>query len=162
MTAVRRRLLQAGLPDKARRRVKKAAKEELPRTTGHSKILTKNLACAGEPKPEGEVDSHHIVAWKAKAAHRSRMLLFGWCIGINDCDNGVNLPANADSEVAELPTAIKHRPMHTPTYHANVLFVLRMAAPIDKYNGQIGRKALREIKVDIIDGIFPIHERIAQ
>jgi len=124
-------------------------------TTGHSKILARNMASAGDPKPEGEVESHHIVAWRAQEARLSRLLLFGWCIAINDHDNGVHLPAYRSSNVVSLPKATKHRPLHTSIYHGQVYARLASAARADAKDSKIAREALRAIKARILNGTFP-------
>lgn len=133
-----------------------AALIELASTnTGHSKTLARNMASAGNRKPPGEVESHHIVAWRAQEARLSRLLLFGWCIAINDHDNGVHLPAFGRSNVTSLPTAIKHRPLHTSIYHGQVYARLASAARVDAKDGKVGREALRAIKGKILNGTFP-------
>lgn len=124
-------------------------------TTGHSKALAKNMLSAGDPKPVGEVESHHIVAWNAPDARLSRLLLFGWCIAINDHDNGVHLPAYLRSNVANLVNASKHRPLHTSIYHGQVYLRLASAARVDAADGKVGREALRAIKAKILRGTFP-------
>lgn len=124
-------------------------------TTGHSKTLARNMSSAGDPKPVGEVESHHIVAWNALDARLSRLLLFGWRIAINDHDNGVHLPAYLRSTVVSLANASKHRPLHTSIYHGQVYLRLASAARVDAADGKVGREALRAIKAKILLGTFP-------
>lgn len=128
---------------------------ELATTNDHSGALAKNMADAGDPKPNGQVDAHHIVAWSAEAARRSRLLLFAWSIAINDKDNGVHLPANRKSHVAALPNATKHRIIHTKVYHSEVFVRLQQEAKANGKDTEVGRRALRLIKQKILNGTFP-------
>jgi hypothetical protein len=132
-----------------------ALKELASTTTRHSKILAKNMTSAGDPKPVGEVESHHIVAWQDQEARLSRLLMFGWCIAINDHDNGVHLPAYVRSNVVSLANASKHRPLHTSIYHGQVYLRLASAARVNATDGTVGREALRAIKSRILNGAFP-------
>jgi hypothetical protein len=144
------------LPPASERMFLVAAMMELASTTtGHSKTLAKNMASAGDPKPVGEVESHHIVAWRAEEARLSRLLMFGWCIAINDHDNGVHLPAYLRSNVVSLAKAIKHRPLHTSVYHGQVYLRLLSAARVSATDGRVGRDALKLIKTKILNGTFP-------
>ncbi len=144
------------LPPTAERMFLVAALMELASTkTGHSKTLGRNMTSAGDPKPVGEVESHHIVAWQAQEARLSRLLLFGWCIAINDHVNGVHLPAYRRSNSVSLANASKHRPLHTSIYHGQVYLRLVSAARVDATDGKIGREALRAIKARILNGAFP-------
>ena len=113
------------------------------------------MASAGDSKPDGEVESHHIVAWRAAKARQSRLLLFAWRIAINDKDNGVHLPAYKRSQIASLPDAIKHKTIHTDIYHARVFLRLRAAAVQNGKQTEVGREALRAIKKQILNGTFP-------
>jgi len=79
-------------------------------------------------------------------------MLFRWNIGINDTDNGVYLPAYKASLVASLPNASKHSTIHTDRYHVNVLARLM---PVPPGSPQTGRSALRQIKQELVDGVFP-------
>ncbi len=85
-------------------------------------------------------------------ADESRKMLFRWSIGINDVDNGVYLPAHKKSTVASLSNASKHAAIHTDLYHLNVLARLM---PVPGSSPQIGRLALRQIKQELISGVFP-------
>jgi hypothetical protein len=144
------------LPPKSENMFLIAALKELASTdTGHSKTLARNMANADDPKPSGEVESHHIVAWKEPEARLSRLLLFGWHIAINDKDNGVHLPSFKKSEIASLPTASKHRPLHTSIYHGQVYLRLTRAAKVSATDANVGRTALRAIKDRILKGTFP-------
>jgi A nuclease family of the HNH/ENDO VII superfamily with conserved AHH len=135
---------------------------ELATTRDHSAALARNLAAAGEPKPSGEVSTHHIVAWNAQAARRSRLLLFAWCIAINDKDNGVHLPSNRRARVKTLPDAIKHSRIHTTIYHSQVFLRLQQEARTNGKDTDVGRRALRNIKQKILNGSFPyLPEHIA-
>jgi hypothetical protein len=128
---------------------------DLATTKDHSGTLSKNMAEAGDPKPDGQVDSHHIVAARAQAARRSRLLLFGWCIAINDKDNGVHLPSNKRSNVNALPDATKHSIIHTRIYHTQVFLRLQLEARTNGKDTDVGRRALRQIRQKILNSTFP-------
>ncbi|HKT28819.1 AHH domain-containing protein [Dyella sp.] len=132
-----------------------AAMAELVTTTEPSARLATNMSAARDPKPDGETEAHHIVAFKAKAARLSRLILFGWKIAINDRDNGVHLPAFKRSVVASLPDARKHRPIHTSVYHMAVFQRLQAQVKTKGLDTQAGREALRVIKEKILNGTFP-------
>jgi hypothetical protein len=130
--------------------------EEAKRDIRHSQKLSRNMASGGYNKPTdaapGATSSHHIVAVGDDRAKDSRMLLFGWGIGINDIDNGVRLPSYVSSTVSSLPNATKHSKIHTDTYYLTVFTTLSGADPSDQ---QSGRGALKYIKGQILGGIFP-------
>lgn len=131
---------------------------ELATTNDHSAVLADNMANAGDPKPKpvSKVAAHHIVASGAERAAKSRLLLFAWCIAINDKDNGVHLPANKRSRVPALPDATKHSRIHTNIYHAEVFKTLRgVAVSKNGKETESGRQALRWIKGQILKGTFP-------
>lgn len=132
-----------------------AAMAELATSHEPSKLLASNMSAAGDPKPEGETEAHHIVAFKAQGAHASRRLLFRWRVAINDKDNGVHLPAFKRSVVASIPDALKHRPIHTDVYHMAVFRRLDTYAKTDGTDTAVGREALRSIKRKILNGTFP-------
>lgn len=120
----------------------------------HSTILGTNMAAAGMPKPRGDVDAHHVVSVRSNFAIRSRSLLFGWGIAINDVDNGVFLPRNRKVKVMDrrLRNATKHSVVHTRLYHLAVFFRLSDAP---QTNCAFGREKLRGIKLDLLAGTFP-------
>jgi hypothetical protein len=128
---------------------------ELATTSDHSGVLTKNMTEGGDPKPSGQVDTHHIVASHAQAARRSRLLLFAWCIAINDKDNGVHLPSNKRSNVQALAEATKHSIIHTRIYHTQVFLRLQLEARANGKDTEVGRRALRQIRQKILNGTFP-------
>jgi len=132
-----------------------AAMAELATTSDPSKLLATNMVAAGDAKPQGQTEAHHIVAFKAQAAHPSRRLLFKWRIAINDKDNGVHLPAFKRSVVTSLPDAIKHRPIHTDVYHIAVFRRLDTYAKTNGTDTEVGREALKSIKRKILNGTFP-------
>jgi hypothetical protein len=135
---------------------------ELATTSDHSGTLARNMAAAGDPRPSGQVAAHHIVAWSAQAARRSRLLLFAWCIAINDKDNGVHLPSNKRARVKALPDATKHSIIHTTVYHTQVFLRLQQEARANGKDTEVGRRALRNIKQKILNGTFPyLPEHIA-
>lgn len=129
---------------------------EAERTQRHSMKLTRNMVAAGQVRPTDAapkaVSTHHVVAATDLRAERSRTMLFRWNIGINDVDNGVYLPAYKSSMVASLPSASKHALIHTDLYHVNVLARLM---PVPNNNPQNGRLALRQIKQELTNGVFP-------
>jgi len=120
----------------------------------HSVVLSRNMVASGQTRPV-EVAAHHIVARKDAGADRSRKLLFGWGIAINDVDNGVYLPRWKKSKVPSLPNATKHSLVHTEQYHLEVLFRLNAVATSQGKNSQVARVALRTIKQELINGVFP-------
>ena len=130
--------------------------EEAKRKSRHSAKLSRNMAAGGYSKPAdaapGTMSSHHIVAVADDRAKDSRRMLFGWGIGINDIDNGVRLPSYVASNVPSLAQATKHAKIHTDTYYVAVFVTLNAA---DQSDQQSGRHALRYIKRQIIDGVFP-------
>ncbi|RUL68515.1 AHH domain-containing protein [Dyella choica] len=129
---------------------------EAERTTRHSTRLARNMKAAGQHRPADAapktVSAHHVVAATDLRANESRRKLFRWGIGINDVDNGVYLPAYEDSTVSSLPHAVKHAVIHTDAYHVNV-FARFIMIPND--SPSTGRVALRQVKQELIDGVFP-------
>lgn len=129
---------------------------EAERTTRHSAKLARNMKAAGQQRPADAapktVSAHHVVAATDLRAIESRAKLFRWGIGINDIDNGVYLPAYRNSIVSSLPHAVKHVVVHTDDYHVNVLARFVM---IPNDSPSTGRSALRQIKQELIDGVFP-------
>jgi hypothetical protein len=137
---------------------------ELRNNSEHAKLLRQNMIDAGAPvpeaKPAGYIATHHIVASLKEEAADSRMLLFGWGIGINDADNGVFLPRNSSSTIPKNPKATKHSRVHTGIYHHQVFLRLDAAADTDAKQQAIGRDALRKIKGELLQGIFPFQEHM--
>jgi hypothetical protein len=129
---------------------------EAERTNRQSAKLARNMKASGQDRPADAapktVHAHHVVAATDPSADESRRMLFRWGIGINDVDNGVFLPAYKDTIVSSLPKASKHVLVHTDRYHVNVLARLTLA-PSD--SSPDGRLALRQIKQELIDGVFP-------
>jgi hypothetical protein len=130
--------------------------------SGHAKLLRQNMVDAGVPvpkaKPAGHASAHHIVASLDEEAADSRMLLFGWGIGINDADNGVFLPRTKSSSIPQNPKATKHAGVHTGIYHHQVFIRLDAAADMNAKDQKIGRSALRKIKGELLQGTFPFQE----
>lgn len=120
----------------------------------HSVILSRNMVAAGQSRPAG-VAAHHIVARRDLGADRARKLIYGWGISINDVDNGVYLPRWKSSQVPSLPKATKHSVVHTEQYHLEVWFRLSAVASLEAKNSQGGRVALKTIKQELINGVFP-------
>ena len=100
------------------------------------------------------VCAHHIVASGHPDAYRSRRMLFGWGIGINDADNGVFLPAYLSSNVPTLPNAVAHDRLHASArYYLRVEARLRV---VDKTSQPAGRGALRKMRGEMVAGSFPL------
>ncbi len=120
------------------------------RKVRHSRTLARNIRNAtGVAKPVG-ADAHHIVAQTDRRAARSRLVLFGWGIGINDADNGVYLPKKFSSKVEGLDDATAHENIHTDEYCLAVEVRLRDAGR----ESEQGRLALRSIKGEILKSQF--------
>jgi hypothetical protein len=111
----------------------------------------------GWPDATRRCAAHHIVSWQHPPAYDSQQLLFGWCIGINDVDNGVYLPRFKKTVVDSLPDARKHSPLHTYVYHSQVFIRLVVVEPARK-NSEAGRIVLRRIKSELVAGTFPYRE----
>lgn len=122
------------------------------RNANHSRTLARNINKAtGTPRPQ-DVAAHHIVARVDYRAHEGRKYLYGWGIAINDIDNGLYLPRYAHSIVPSLPKAVVHQTLHTDIYY---LAVNTRLAQIDPTKPDQGRKELRAIKKDLLNGSFP-------
>jgi len=121
------------------------------RKARHSRILARNIKNATGVSKHAEADAHHVVAQGDERAERSRRLLFGWAIGINDVDNGLFLPRKTTSKVPGLEGAIPHENIHTERYHLAVFFRLNDvgAEPPDQ-----GRVVLRAIKNEVLINTF--------
>lgn len=81
-----------------------------------------------------------------KEALRSRLLIFGWGIGINDGDNGVFLPRYGVG-MPGYPDAAHHSPHHAARYHFGVWVRLRRGK-----DQPTGRVQLRAMKADLLAG----------
>jgi hypothetical protein len=144
------------LPTSARKLLADARSRELK----HSAVLSNNMMDSGQTRPD-DVAAHHIVAWQHRDAFPSQRLLFGWGIGINDADNGVYLPRFRKSAVPSLPQAHKHSSLHTWVYYTQVFGRLVLIEP-ERKNSPAGRGALREIKSELVAGVFPyLEEHVA-
>lgn len=139
------------LPLRARKLFANALLVDAGRSSRHPRILSRNMIASNQTRPSG-VAAHHIVAAKDDRARTSRIIIFGWRIAINDTDNGVFLPRWRNSEVAELPHAIKHSVLHTDMYYLEVFARLN---PVLKKDSRGGRAKLKEIRQELIDGVFP-------
>lgn len=120
------------------------------RKVRHSRTLARNIRNATGVAKHGEADAHHIVAQMDRRAHQSRLLLFGWGIGINDVDNGIYLPKRRSSKVPGLEGATAHESIHTDDYYLAVETRLRIAGR----EPQDGRYELRNIKGEILANQF--------
>lgn len=126
---------------------------ESQRPARHSRVLARNIDKnnKGQIRPR-KVDAHHIVACEDYRAKLARGILFKWCIGINDADNGVYLPRYCYTIVACLPNAVKHQNMHTDLYYISVN---RQFMFIESPSTAEVRNTLRAIKAELIAGTFP-------
>jgi hypothetical protein len=129
----------------------KKLRADAERKVRHSRILARNIKNATGESKHAEADSHHVVAAQDTRAKRARTLLFRWGIGINDADNGLYLPKTWASVVPGLEDATAHEIIHTTAYHVAVTFKLQTTRPS---NDVAGRKALRDIKQDILSNDF--------
>lgn len=148
------------LAPRAKKMFAEALRKNAESKARHSKQLASNMVAAGQTRPAG-VAAHHIVAHRDFSAEKSRQVLFGWGIAINDVDNGVFLPRWKTSNVPSLPHAIKHSVVHTERYHVAVfarLYAVKQAKPTDHKGG---RRALRAIKQELVDGVFPYMPELA-
>ena len=96
----------------------------------------------------------HRCRRRPSEATRSHKRLFPWHIAINDADNGVYLPKYKSTVVETLPKAIKHAGLHTTLYQLEVFARLRLV-PAEFANREDGRKSLKTIKKELLDGTFP-------
>lgn len=118
------------------------------RDYNHRRTLSRNLVKAtSQPRPASAC-AHHIVALRDPEAMNSRVLLFGWGIGINDADNGVFLPRDR-AGLPGYPSAPRHNPHHRVAYHLAVYDELQYAENTDE-----GRATLRFLKAKILSGVL--------
>jgi hypothetical protein len=123
------------------------------RDAKHRRTLDRNLTKAGQARYD-DVDAHHIVARGHRDAYPSRLMLYGWGIGINDADNGVFLPASANAKAPELAKAVGHDEVHRNAgYYVRVE---RRLAAADQTQQAAGRGALRKMRADMLSGAFPV------
>lgn len=120
------------------------------RNVRHSRTLARNIKNATGVAKATEADAHHIVAQSDRRAVRSRLVLFGWGIGINDADNGVYLPKKFSSEVAGLKDATAHENIHTDEYY----FAVEVRLIDAGRESERGRQALHGIKGEILKNQF--------
>ena len=132
---------------------KEQLKADGKRKGQHSRTLGSNLEKAGFARPD-DVCAHHIVARGEPDALPSRDLLYGWGIGINDADNGVFLPRYKDVKVEALPNATHHG-----TLHKSLVYCARVHRRLtnlpDAATQEMGRKALRRMRDEMMQGTFP-------
>jgi hypothetical protein len=116
----------------------------------HRRTLSRNIeAATSQPRPTGAC-AHHIVALRDPEAENSRLLLFGWGIGINDADNGVFLP-RVNTGLPGYPNAVRHTPHHAGAYHVAVFYQLSRAT-----ESKSGRTRLRSIKSQLLSGVLAL------
>ena len=118
----------------------------------HRRTLARNLNKASQTARPTAVCAHHIVASQDIDAGLSRDRLFACGMGINDVDNGVYLPRFKNVPVPTLPNATLHGSIHTTRYHLAVFARLRVL-PLGEQ--QPTREALRDMKDDMVAGVFP-------
>ena len=123
------------------------------RDSQHGRTLGGNLKKAGHAKFD-DVDAHHIVAQGHPDAYPSRLMLYGWGIGINDVDNGVFLPASASAKAPELADAVGHDDLHRHAVY--YVRVERRLGAVDQSVQAEGRAALRKMRADMLSGAFPV------
>lgn len=119
----------------------------------HRRTLDRNLGKSGFIRVPN-VCAHHIVASGHPDADGSRQMLYAWRIGINDADNGVFLPARRGVTVATLKDAVQHDDLHADALY--YLLVERRLLLADPALQESGRKALRDMRGEMIRGSFPV------
>jgi len=139
------------LVPRARKMFADALRKDAESKSRHSRKLSNNMLAAGETRPAG-VAAHHVVALREPSAENSRRIIFARGIGINDVDNGVFLPRWKSSHVPSLPNATKHSVVHTDVYH---LAVYSRLLNVPGKERQLTRTALKTIKQELVDGVFP-------
>ena len=85
-------------------------------------VLRKNLIESGVKVPEYPFATHHVVAGNAEKASKSRDIMTGFGIDINDAANGTFLP-----RVKGVSEAAYHPSLHTYVYYDEVNFLLKRA-----------------------------------
>jgi hypothetical protein len=118
----------------------------------HRRTLARNINKGSGVARPAAVCAHHIVASQDIDASLSREHIFARGIGINDVDNGVYLPRFKNVPVQSLPNASLHGPIHTARYHLSVFARLRV---LPKGEALPTREALRDMKDDMVAGVFP-------
>jgi A nuclease family of the HNH/ENDO VII superfamily with conserved AHH len=118
----------------------------------HRRTLARNIDKGSGVARPAAACAHHVVASQAIDAFLSREHIFGCGIGINDVDNGVYLPRFKNVPVPSLPNASLHGPIHTARYHLSVFARLRA---LPKGEAPPTRVALRDMKDDMVAGVFP-------
>lgn len=116
----------------------------------HRRSLSTNITRATAQGRPADVCAHHIVALGDSEAENSRLLLYGWGIGINDADNGVFLPRYGKGLPGN-PNAAHHNPHHAATYHITVFYQLSRAT-----EAETGRVRLRSIKSQLLSGALTL------
>lgn len=119
----------------------------------HRRTLDRNLGKAGYVRINN-VCAHHIVASGHPDAYGSRRRLFKWGIGINDADNGVFLPGTRGIVVPTMEKAVQHDDLHADEGY--YLLVDRRLSFADQSDQASGRKALRDMRDEMIGGTFPV------
>jgi len=102
-------------------------------------------------KPTG-IAAHHVVASRDPDALPSRLMLFGWGIGINDADNGLYLPCKGVPRPKGLKKATLHDYIHTYRYHYAVNARL---IDVDETDTAGARVQLKAMKREILADQFP-------
>ena len=118
----------------------------------HSRTLGRNLDKASGVARHSDVCAHHIVASQDLDARLARGWIFACGIAINDVDNGVYLPRFRNVAVPSLPNATVHPIIHTARYH---LAVFARFLGLAKGEAEPTREALRDMRDDMVAGVFP-------
>ena len=127
--------------------------EDGDRDANHRRTLDRNLRKAGHARL-AKVCAHHIVARGHPDAFVSRMMLYGWGIGINDADNGVFLPASASDKPQPLASAVGHDDVHR-----NAIYYVRVERRLggaDQTSQAAGRATLLKMRAEMLSGAFPL------
>ena len=122
------------------------------RFANHRRTLSRNLNKAGFARP-ADVCAHHIVASGEPDAKPSREVIYAWGIGVNDADNGVFLPRFKNVAVPSLPSAIHHGTLHSSAVYC--ARVHRRLTNVDAASQEAGRRALRRMRDEMVQGVFP-------
>lgn len=118
----------------------------------HADSLSRTIKNAtGIAKPTG-IAAHHVVAPGDEDALPSRLMLFGWGIGINDADNGLYLPCKGVPRPKALAKATLHDYIHTYRYHYAVNARL---IEVDETDTAGARVQLKSMKREILADQFP-------
>lgn len=130
------------------------------RPTWDTKLRIALIKSKGLPDEFYKYDAHHVVAKGAKRAKQAAEILFALGIDIDDPDNGVFMPKNTVSkQKGAYQSAYIHNKVHTKPYYANVNFQVVTAFENGADKEEM-KKILKDIKEDLINGVYPINQYI--